>query len=167
MKAVVDSTPLITLAVIGHFTLLKSLFDEVLIPTSVYEEVVLKGKNRPGVSEISNANWLIVKAPKHKPSLPAELLGLDAGERDVILLGQEVAADWLLIDEKLGRKIADVMGFQVKGTLGVLLIAYRTGLLSREEALKAAQTLAYSSIHLSQKLLKWFEAQLTKAQQNG
>jgi predicted nucleic acid-binding protein len=53
------------------------------------------------------------------------------------------------------------MGFQVKGTLGVFLIAYRTGLLTRVEAQKAAQTLAQSSVHLSQKLLEWFETQLT------
>ncbi len=161
MKAVVNSTPLIALALTGYVALLNSLFDEVLMPTSVYEEVVLKGKNRPGVSEIRNENWLIVKSPQQKPSLPAELLGLDPGERDVILLGQEVAADWLLIDEKLARRVADVMGFQVKGTLGVFLIAYRTGHLSKNEALKAVQILAQSSVHLSQRLLEWFEAQLT------
>jgi len=161
MKAVVNSTPLIALALTGHIDLLNVLFDEVLIPTSVYEEVVVKGENRPGVSEIQNANWLIVKIPQQKPTLPAELLGLDPGERDVILLGQEVGADWLLIDEKLARRVADVMGFQVKGTLGVFLIAYRTGLLSKSEVLKAVRTLAQSSVHLSQRLLEWFEAQLT------
>lgn len=161
MKAVVNSAPLIALAMTGHIALLNSLFDEVFIPPSVYEEVVLKGEDRPGVPEIRNATWLIIKAPQQKPSLPAELLGLDSGEQDVILLGQEIAADWLLIDEKLARRVADVMGFQVKGTLGVLLIAYRTGLLPKEEALKATQTLAQSSVHLSQKLLEWFETQLS------
>jgi predicted nucleic acid-binding protein len=161
VKAVVNSTPLIALAVIDQVDLLNSLFDEVLIPETVYEEVVLKGENRPGVSEIRNANWLIVKAPQNQPSLPAELLGLDPGERDVILLGQDVAADWLLIDEKLARRVAGVMGFQVKGTLGVLVIAYRTGLISRAEVLDATKTLAMSSVRLSQKLLEWFEAQLT------
>jgi predicted nucleic acid-binding protein len=161
MKAVVNSTPLIALALTGHIDLLNVLFDEVLIPASVYEEVVVKGENRPGVSEIRDTNWLIVKIPQQKPTLPAELLGLDPGERDVILLGQEVAADWLLIDEKLARRVADVMGFQVKGTLGVFLIAYRTGLLSKSEVLKAVRILAQSSVHLSQRLLEWFEAQLT------
>ena len=161
MKAVVNSTPLIALAVTGHVTILKALFDEVYIPPSVYGEVVAKGKSRPGVAEIRNAKWLIVKAPQQKTSLPAELLGLDPGERDVILLGQEVTADWLLIDEKLARRVADVMGFRVKGTLGLLLIAYRTSLLTRPEAQKAARTLGQSSIRLSQKLLEWFEDQLT------
>lgn len=111
MKAIVNSTPLISLAITGHIPLLQILFEKTLIPTSVYEEVVLKGKNRPGVSEIRNAEWLIIKTPQQQPSIPAELLGLDRGERDVILLGQEIGADWLLIDEKLARKIADVLGF--------------------------------------------------------
>ena len=99
---------------------------------------------------------------KHRNKLRQSQLGLDPGEQDVILLGQEVTADWLLIDEKLARRIADVMGFQVKGTLGVLLIAYRTGLLSRVEAQNAARKLSHSSVHLSQKLLEWFESQLTE-----
>ena len=77
------------------------------------------------------------------------------------MLGQEMAADWFLIDEKLARKVADVMGFQVKGTLGLLLTAHQTGLLSREEAHRAAQTLVRSSIRLSQKLFEWSEVQLT------
>jgi predicted nucleic acid-binding protein len=141
--------------------LLNSLFDEILIPETVYEEVVPRGENRPGASKIRNANWSIVKAPQNQLSLPAELLGLDPGERDVILLGQDVTADWLLIDEKLARRVAAVMGFQVKGTLGILVIAYRTGLLSRTEALDAGKTLAMSSVRLSQKVLEWFESQLT------
>ncbi len=127
MKAVVNRTPLIALAIVKQIALLEHLFDELFIPTSVYEEVVLKGRDRPGVAEIRNANWLIIKTPQPKPSLPVELLELDTGEQDVILLGQEVKADWLLIDEKLARRVADVIGFQVKGTLGILLVAYRTG----------------------------------------
>lgn len=50
MKAVANSTPLIALALTDHVALLKALFDQVFIPASVYEEVVLKGRNRPGVS---------------------------------------------------------------------------------------------------------------------
>ena len=81
--------------------------------------------------------------------------------QDVILLGQEIGADWLLIDEKLARKIADVMGFQVKGTLGILLIAYRTGLITKEDGLNAVQKLTESSIHLSPRLIAWFKTQVS------
>ena len=93
-------------------------------------------------------------------ALPPELLGLDQGELDVILLAQEVKADWALMDEKLARRIAASMGLKVKGTLGILVIAYRFGLLSREEGLEAVHKLAQSSVRLSNKLVLWFEAQL-------
>jgi len=87
-------------------------------------------------------------------------LGLDQGELDVILLAQEVNADWVLIDEKLARRIARDMGLQVKGTLGVLLLAYRVGLISREEGLAAVRELAQSSVRVSAKLVRWFEGQV-------
>lgn len=160
MKAVVNSTPLIALALTGHILLLKSLFDEVFVPISVYEEVTLRGQSRPGTSAVKDAHWLVTRTPQQQLPLPVELLRLDPGERDVILLAKEIEADWVLLDEKLARRTASEMGFQVKGTLGILLIAYRTGLISKEEAIETIRILEHSSIHLSQKLIEWFEAQL-------
>ena len=61
MKAVVNSTPLIALSVLNHLFVLKALFDEVFVPSSVYEEVVLKGRHRPGSQEVGKADWIIVK----------------------------------------------------------------------------------------------------------
>jgi len=61
---------------------------------------------------------------------------------DVILLAREVKADWVLIDEKLARRVAKGLGLKVKGTLGLLLIACRTGLVSKEEARATARELA-------------------------
>ena len=73
---------------------------------------------------------------------------------------REVEADWVLIDEKLARKIARAMGLRVKGTLGILLIAHRVGLISGEEGLEAVRDLAQSSVRLSAKLVRWFETQV-------
>jgi len=157
---VVNSTPLIALSIVGHLDLLRHLFDELFIPASVYREVVRMGRGRPGSSEVAQADWLIVREPKETTPLPAELMGLDSGEMDVILLSKEIGADWVLIDEKLARQIAKAVGLRVKGTVGVLLVAYRVGLLSREEALHAVQELAHSSVRLSDKLVRWFEEHL-------
>lgn len=92
--------------------------------------------------------------------MPPELLGLDTGEMDVILLAREVKADWVLIDEKLTRRVAKGLGLKVKGTLGLLLIACRTGLVSKEEARAAAQELASGLFRISDRLFQWFEDQL-------
>jgi predicted nucleic acid-binding protein len=157
---VVNSTPLIALSIVGHLGLLQALFDEILIPASVYEEVVQEGRGCPGSQEIAETDWLAVREPEVAFPLPPELLGLDQGELDVILLAQEIEADWVLIDEKLARKIARAVGLQVKGTLGILLVAYRTGLVTKEEALEAVQKLAQSSVRLSDRLVRWFEGQI-------
>jgi predicted nucleic acid-binding protein len=164
---VVNSTPLIALSIVGHLDLLPLLFDQVLIPTSVYREVVQQGRGRPGSLEIGEADWLTVTEPKEATPLPAELMGLDEGEIDVILLAREIKADWVLIDEKLARQIAKAVGLQVKGTLGILLVAYRTGLLSRADSLKAVSILAESSVRLSSKLVRWFEEQVEQTSSTG
>jgi predicted nucleic acid-binding protein len=160
LKAVVNSTPLIALSIIGYLPLLNILFKQVFVPISVYEEVVLQGEGRPGAEAVAQASWLRVEAPERPLLLPAELLQLDRGEQDAILLTQAIQADWVLIDERLARSVASSLGLQVKGTLGVLLIAYRLGLISREAATKAVQELAGSSVRLNPRLLEWFVAQL-------
>jgi len=165
LRAVVNSTPLIALSITGRLSLLKALFDEVIIPVSVYQEVVLHGQGRPGAEEVRNAGWILVKEPKEKWSISPALLGLGQGEMDVILLAQEVEADWVLIDEKLGRKVAETVGLRVKGTLGVLLNAYQTHLLSREEAEEIIETLSASSVRVSPRLVRWFRMQLAGGKQ--
>jgi len=160
LKTVVNSTPLIALSITGYLFLLNRLFEQVIVPVSVYEEVALQGEERPGAEAVAQANWLVIQAPERSLVLSAELVQLDRGEQDVILLAQEIKADWVLIDEKLARRVAIGLGLQVKGTLGVLLIAYRMGLISKEASIKAVQDLASSSVRLSSRLREWFIAQL-------
>ncbi len=157
---VVNSTPLIALSIVGHLDLLPLLLDDVVIPASVHKEVIAQGRGRPGSTQVSQAEWFTVSRPHETSPLPAEIMGLDQGEIDVILLARELEAAWVLIDEKLARQIAKAMGLQVRGTLGVLLAAYRAGLLSREDSLRAVRKLARSSVRLSDKLTRWFEEQL-------
>lgn len=44
------------------------------------------------------------------------LLGLDAGELEVLLLARQIEPDWVIIDERLARRVAFAMGLPVKGT---------------------------------------------------
>ena len=59
LKVVSNSTPLIALARINRFDLLRKLFNEINIPLAVYDEVVNAGKGRAGVSEVENADWIL------------------------------------------------------------------------------------------------------------
>jgi hypothetical protein len=52
---------------------------------------------------------------------------LDGGEAEAISLALELQAEWILLDERDGRKVAKSLGLQVTGVLGVLLRAKQSG----------------------------------------
>ena len=112
MKVVVNATPLIALAILQYLELLPQLFEEVFVPPIVFQEVAIQGANRPGRANIASQTQMIIQAPKANSTIEPLLLGLDAGEFQVILLGLELQADWVLIDEGLGRRVA--LGLPVK-----------------------------------------------------
>jgi len=52
---------------------------------------------------------------------------LDRGEAETIALATELKADWTLLDEREGRKVAKSLGLKVTGILGILLRAKQRG----------------------------------------
>ena len=58
MKVVCNSSTLIALARIGHLDILEKEVKSLLIPRAVYEEVVVKGMDKPGAVEIREAKWI-------------------------------------------------------------------------------------------------------------
>ncbi len=162
MRAIINATPLIALALLEQIDLLRQIFDEVLVPAAVYDEVVTGGSGRPGAAAIARADWLQVAAPQAVPTIEPLLMGLDEGEIQVLLLAQERQPDWVLIDERQGRRIARAMGLPVKGTLGILLAAVLAGLLSKEEALGGLQRLLDEGIRISSRWQIWLQEELNK-----
>lgn len=79
--------------------------------------------------------WLVVQEVAE--AADGRLARLDAGERQAIQLAKRVRADLLLMDEKLGVRIAREHGLAVTGTLGVLLHAAKAGLIDIDKALAA------------------------------
>jgi len=160
MKIVVNATPLIALSLIDQLALLNQLFDEVIIPSAVYQEVVGSGANKPGAIEIQNAQWIQIQSVEPTSNLEPLLLGLDSGELQVILLALSIKPDWVIIDEKLGRRVAQAMGLPVKGTVGILLAGFYAGYLSKPEILDLLQQLTNRGIRLSSQVINWITAEL-------
>jgi predicted nucleic acid-binding protein len=120
---VADSSPLFRAS--GPFHLLPALFDEVVVPRTVWDEAVERRPSAPGISALHQASWLRVV---DDPSLELDL-GLDPGETAAIVLAESLRADLLLIDERAGRKVAQARGLTVRGTLGVLVQARQSEVL--------------------------------------
>jgi predicted nucleic acid-binding protein len=61
VTVVADSSPLVILAKLGCFDLLKRLFPRLYISMEVHYEVVVSGAGLPGASEVAKAEWIEVK----------------------------------------------------------------------------------------------------------
>ncbi len=132
MPVVSNTSPIMNLAIIGELSLLRDQFGEVMIPGAVLEELRVE-ENLPGSQSVRDAlkdGWIRIEAVKHHPLVRAMQRDLDKGEAEAIALATEVDADWLLMDERDGRKTARSMKLKVVGVLGVLLKAQRNGKLN-------------------------------------
>jgi predicted nucleic acid-binding protein len=132
MIVVSNTTPLIGLATIEKFDLLHQLFNKIYIPETVYQEAVIKGHEFGGAKrEVSAATWIEVVAVQDRLAVEVLLDNLDAGEAETIVLARELNADWVLMDEKKGRRKLSELKLNKIGTIGILLKAKNAGLISQ------------------------------------
>ena len=143
MTVVCNTSPIINLAAIEKLFLLQKIFNTIIIPQSVFDEIVVRGKGLPGSKEVQESNWIIVQQVNNKALVTALSEILDEGEAEAIALAVETNADLLLIDERKGRKIASRFELNVLGLLGVITIAKERKLIpSVREVLDELKTIA-------------------------
>ena len=122
MKIVSDSTPLIHLAKISRISLLKNLFDEIIISKEIYKEIVegkKYGKNEILIiQKLIEEKFILIKEPKSV----VEIENLDKGEKECISLCKELNISNILIDEKEGFYISQLFDLTPIRTTSVLII---------------------------------------------
>ena len=126
MTFVCNASPVIALAKIDRLSLLRELSSSVLIPETVFHEVLAK----PGLdaSRILSASrsFLDVRNPPviPDPSVQFASRQLDAGEQEVIALASAIPAPvTVLLDDAAGRRVASRLGLPLLGFVGLLLLA--------------------------------------------
>lgn len=142
MTAVSNSTPLIVLAKINRLELLKDYFGEIYIPEEVYDEVVRRGGNLAGSSEVASCTWIKVEPAKNRMAAETLSLSLDKGEAEAIVLSKEKES-LLIIDDGAGRKTAELLGVRITGTLGILLLASKDGKLNLRKTLDELKSVGF------------------------
>ncbi|HXB22701.1 MAG TPA: hypothetical protein VNV88_15045 [Candidatus Solibacter sp.] len=132
MTVVADSSPLIILAKLNCFDFLRELYSQLCISTEVYEEVVITGAGLPGASQVAASGWIEVRSIHNPATLSAarKKLGLGVGELSTIILGQELGAQAVLLDDFKARELAKKEGLSVRGTVGILETLHRQGHVS-------------------------------------
>lgn len=114
-----DSSCLIALTRIEKLDLLKNLYKEIIITNTVYQEF---GGSLP--------DWILVTDVKDKQKQEELEQILDKGEASSIALALEIDNSTLIIDEIKGRKIAQSYNVDIIGTIGIILLAGKKGLIS-------------------------------------
>ena len=122
MIVVSDTSPVLALAAIGQLDLLRLLFADVLIPEAVEREFAHKNPDF-----LPLPSWFRSRWPTDRGLIKSLLAEIDLAEAEAIALAIELKADLLLIDERLGRAVAQRKGLQFTGIIGVLLEAKRRG----------------------------------------
>jgi predicted nucleic acid-binding protein len=129
MPVVSNTSPLLTLAIVGRLALLREQFGEIWMPSAVLSELRIED-DLPGsqsIREAITAGWLRVEAVKDRPFVKVLQRELDEGEAEAIALALQVTAECTLLDEREGRRVAKSLGIQVTGVVGILLRARREG----------------------------------------
>ncbi len=130
MIVVSNTTPLIGLATIQRFDLVRQIFGVIHIAPAVYDEAVTAGRESGGARlEVSTAAWIERVAVVDRLAVEVLLDEMDLGEAETIVLAREIKADWVLMDEKKGRRKLAQLGLNKVGTIGILLKAKGQGLL--------------------------------------
>ena len=129
MIVISDTSPIINLAIIDKLDLLPQLFDTIVIPEAVFNEIVIIGKGLPGSDIIENAKWVEVKACNNRILINSLLDYVQIGEAEALTLALELHADTIIVDEAAARNLAEQFGLNFTGLLGILIKAKEHGLI--------------------------------------
>lgn len=126
-RVVINTGPLPALvAGTGALDVLRNLFEEVIVPLEVQQEIGA-GTVDFGKKELRDAAFL--RKPAERASLSRYLDNtLDPGEASVIQTEIDRGIETVCIDEAVGRRIARLHRLQITGSIGVLIAAKRQGM---------------------------------------
>ena len=127
MIVVSDTSPILSLALIGQLELLRDLYGTIMIPEAVRSEMITTEQS--GAQEVAQADWIITRPIALDVVLKLLLREVDRGEAEAIGLALQLSADVLLIDERKARHLAAYLELNVVGLLDVLHEAKRRQLI--------------------------------------
>jgi predicted nucleic acid-binding protein len=131
---VADTGPLNYLVLIEAIELLPKLFEKVFAPEAV--RVELLDQDAPPVVRVWAAQppeWLDVRTVSSAIDNPA-WRALDVGEREALALARTLGAELVLMDDRAGVAVARQLGLAATGTLGVLDLGARRGMIDLADA---------------------------------
>jgi predicted nucleic acid-binding protein len=142
-RVVADTGPLHYLVLTGDIELLPKPFERVLVPQVVRDELANAEAAQAVRDWIAHApDWLEVRQADLGDD-DVTVVKLDEGESAAIALALAIKAELVLMDDREGVGIARRRGLAVTGTLGVLDLAARYGLIDLATAFERLKTTTF------------------------
>lgn len=129
MILVCNASPLIVLAKAGLVDLLTELSPGARVPRAVADEVS-RVADRADPARLWLTRNAALVSPSPSPSSFVMAWDLGAGESSVISLVESLPGSIAVLDDLAGRRCAQALGLPVVGSLGLILMAKRRGLIS-------------------------------------
>jgi predicted nucleic acid-binding protein len=150
---VADSTVLIFLGKLRRLDWLRAEYDPVLVPTEVYEEVVVNGKELGArdavlVESAIEDGWIEVHEIDRREDI--RKYDLEAGETEVLSLALARGHDEVLADEESVREVARLHDLRPRGTLYFLFTAVRDAEITFDEFLELLEKFLAAGFYLDE-----------------
>ncbi len=159
MRILVDSSTLIALATVDELNILKEVFGQIFITTTVKEEV-LKG-DFPETKVLKSAmdKWIEV-VDYEGDAGELRKYGLGKGEASLFLAARR--EDKLVLDEANARRFAEALRLKFTGLIGLLVAAAKTKRLKNEKVMGVLKKLATSDFRMSSDLYLWAQEEIER-----
>lgn len=136
---IADSSPLIVLLKSDLENILPELFDEIIIPETVWQEILSGENDDPAKQKLPFLAWAKRVSAK---SLSEKIknYNLGKGETEALSLALEIDESGVILDDATARKCARDLKVPFIGTGGILISAKQKNLISSfPEALEKIQ----------------------------
>lgn len=126
-QVVINASPLIVLFKSGQADLLPQLFEHIIVPHAVYDEVIAV-KTDAAAAQLPTVTWYNRTAVPIDPAIPPWDLG--AGESAVLSFALANPGYRAMVDDAAARRCARALGIATLGTGGAIVLAKRRGLIT-------------------------------------
>jgi len=150
-KLIVDSSPLIVLLKSDLENILHELFEEIIVPEAVWQEVLAGKEDDIAKQKLSHLAWAKRTAEINSTEI-IKNYNLGKGETSVLNLALTITESRVLLDDYAARKCAKALNLQSLGTAGLLILAKRKNLISSVS--EAVEKVRFSGLWLSDEITK-------------
>ena len=125
---IINTSPLIFLSQGGMISLLQILNHEIIVPQAVYDEISVYGANDKTAKILQETDWLKVQVTYNVPTIITNW-DLGRGESEVLTWGYMNRGAEIVVDDLAARRCAMTLDIPVRGTLGLVLLAKKRGII--------------------------------------